>query len=330
MESDPTSTPRMVWDPFVGKVAFERHDVAPPTSEGVRIPRWITTLLGLMMISGSLALLMGFFWTDALWFAVPALVVSVGGMVIADTLSKAEEKQNWLFFRTADRNGWAFRLIEAPVEQTSGGRNFRLPDPFVQRVFDRVPELCHAHVGQLIPFDAPQAMYWGVTKTDIPFWMGIQMFQMDAALAAEAIKTDAFGNRNIRGKFFNIIIAYDLDRDTGIRARLLGEAFGRDSRNDIKTESVEFNNRFNIAITDDRQGNGGRLALLRALTPATQATLIDLRDRYRSQLIIDGATIYFSGNDRILAEDETVIAEHFAMLLEQFAWAALSFKQFVE
>jgi hypothetical protein len=322
------TTMRQVWDPFAGTLPFQRQHVAE-AEEGRDLPGWLNTALGLLSVAGALAILVTFVWAPAAWFGVPALAVSVGGLILGNILSRSSEKRARMFFLLAEKNDWAFRLIEGPVQYESGGRKFRAVDPFSARAYEKIQELCRPRPGQLIPLQL-EAMFWGNTRQDIPFWLGLQQFDVDASLAVEAIKKDNFGGRAVRGKLFNMAVAYNLDRDTGIRAHLLAEAFNRDGWHDLKTESVEFNRRFNIAIADDRSGDGGELALLRALTPATQAVLIDLRDRYHAQLIIDGPTIYLAGHDRIMTEENDVIAARFDALVEQFAEAAVSFKHFAE
>lgn len=322
------SEPSPVWDPFAGSLPFERQRVARP-GEGVRLPGWIGTALGLLAVVAAIALVVAFFWWPAAWFGIPALAVSVAGMLGGDMLAGTAQTRDWRFYRVAEKNGWAFRLIEPEVRHRHGARRVRAVDPLAARVYRHLPELCRPSPGQLIPLTF-QAMYWGRTMSGLPFWLGLQQYEVDATLAVEALKKDGFGGRGLQGRLFNMAVAYDLDRDTGIRAHLLAETFDRDGWRDIKTESVEFNRRFNIALADDRTGGGGSLALLRALTPATQSILIDLHDRYRVQLVIDGPTIYLSGQDRIMSEEDDVIAARFDALVRQFAEAAVSFKHFAE
>ncbi|RST85707.1 hypothetical protein EJC49_14300 [Aquibium carbonis] len=319
---------RKVWDPFAGTLPFERQHVAEP-GEGVKLPGWVNTVFGLLAIAASIAIVIAFFWRPAAWFGVPALVVSVVGLFGGDLLARTAARRDRLFFRLAEKNDWGFRLIEPQMRPRKGTRRRRPVDPFAARVYQTIPDLCRPRAGQLIPLQL-QAMYWGDTEAKIPFWLGLQQYEVDATIAVETIRKDGFGGRGLQGKLFNMVVAYDLERDTGIRAHLLAEAFDRDGWRDIKTESVEFNDRFNISIADDRVGDGGQLALLRALTPATQSMLIDLHDRYQAQLIIDGATVYFAGNDRIMSDEDEVVAARFGALVEQFAEAAVSFKRFVE
>lgn len=323
-----TSRAPTVWDPFAGTLPFERQTVENP-GKGVALPGWVNTFFGLLALVATAAIVVAVFWRPAAWLGVPALVVSLAGVFGADFLARTQGKRDWLFFRLAERNDWAFRLIERQIRRRRGSRTTRSVDPFAARVYQQIPELCRPRPGQMIPLQF-QAMYWGRTQRDIPFWLGVQQYEVDATLAAEALKKDGFGARSLRGKLFNMAVAYDLDRDTGIRARLLAEAFDMDGWSDFKTESVEFNRRFNIAIGNPRGDENGRLALLRALTPATQSVLIDLHDRYQAQLVIDGRTVFLAGHDRIMSEDDDVVAARFGALVEQFAEAAVSFKRYAE
>lgn len=317
-----------VWDPFAGTLPFERQ-LVEESGEHVKLPGWVSTAFGLLAIAASIAIVIAFFWRPAAWFGVPALALSIAGLFGGDMLARTAARRDRLFFRLAEKNDWAFRLIAPQMRARKGTRRRRQVDPFAARVYQTIPELCRPRVGQLIPLRF-QAMYWGRTKTGIPFWLGLQQYEVDASVAVEAIKKDGFGGRGLKGKLFNMAVAYDLDRDTGIRAHLLTEAFDRDGWRDLKTESVELNRRFNISVVNDRTGEDGQLALLRALTPATQSVLIDLHDRYQAQLVIDGPTIYLAGHDRIMSEEDDVIAARFSGLVDQFAGAAVSFKHFAE
>lgn len=321
-------TSRTVWDPFQGALPFAREKIEDP-GQGRKIPGWVNTALGLLAIAGTLAIVIAIFWRPAAWFGAPAVAISIGGFFLADYLSKGSKKRDWLFFRLAELNDWAFRLIEPQMRRRRGERGVKTVDPFAARVYKAVPELCRPRPGQLIPLSF-QVMYWGETRSGVPFWMGIQQYEVDSTLAVEALKKDAFGGRALEGKLFNMMVSYRLDRDTGIKARLLAEAFDMDGWQNLKTESVEFNRRFNISITEDRIGDGGKLALLRALTPATQTSLIDLHDRYQAQIVIDCDTIHLAGHDRIMSDSDQVVAAHFGMLVQHFAEAATAFRRYVE
>ncbi len=318
----------VVWDPFTGTVPFERSAVALP-DDGMRFPGWLTSVLGLICVASSLGVVMAIFWRPVAWFAIGGFVISFAGLMAISLLARASEKRDFMFYRLAEENGWAFRLIKPDVKGRINGRNYRDRDPYAQRAYERIPELCRSRPGQLIPLRL-QGMFWGTTASGTPFWLGLQEYEVDASLAATPLRRDQVGGRGSRGRLYNMVASYDLDRDTGIKASLLAEVLDRDGWHDIKTESVEFNRRFKIAIAQDRQGTGGHAELLRALTPATQSVLIDLHERYQVQLVIDGRTIFVSGCGRVMSEDADLVARHFSTLVEDFAQAAFSFKHYAE
>jgi hypothetical protein len=317
-----------VWDPFAGTMPFERKQVRVP-ERGISVPAWIRTLLGLLCIAAAGAILLAFVWRPAAWFGVPALAISVGALMGLDHLAGTRDRREWLFYRLAEHNGWAFRPLKPEMTFGRGARKVRSVDPLSVRVYQQIPELCRSRPGQMIPLQF-QAMFWGRIDGDMPFWMGIQQYEVDATFATEALKTDGFDRRGAQGNLYNMALSYDLERDTGIRASLLAEPFDRDGWRDIKTESVEFNRRFSISLRAQGSDGDGQLALLRALSPATQAILIDLHDRYQAQFVIDGNTVHMAGYDRIMSDDDTVVAQHFDQLVHQFAQAATSFKRYAE
>lgn len=317
------------WDPFSGKRSAVRETVADP-GEGMKVPGWITTGLLLLSLFATVGLVATLVWPGLAWFAVPALCISIGGIIGIEILKKSGKKRDWRFYQLAEKNGWSFKLIAPERQSKRNGRTIIEVDPLATSVYEKIGVLCRPRPGQLIPLKL-QAMYWGDTPGGMPFWLGLQEFEVDATMAMEALKKDGFGNRGLQGKLFNLVVAYRLERDTGIVATLLAEPLDRDGWLDAKTESSEFNNRFKIAV-EPASGSfeDPALALLRALTPATQASLIALDDRYRLQMMIDGETVFFSGTDRIMSEDEAAIGRHFAELVNQFSEAAVSFKHYVE
>lgn len=317
-----------VWDPFDGRVAFQREAVAPP-GRGLQVPGWIRTVLGLMAIASAAFIVAGFFSRTMGFVGVGLIVVSVGGLMLVDFLGKAKDARDYRLFRVAERNGWAFRRVAESFSTGQGGRKTTVADPLFRRLAERAPELILARPGQLIPF-VMMAAYWGKTAEGSPFWMGLGEYEADATLGTESFRRDAFANRSLRGKLYTMCVAFDLARDTGIRARLLAEALPGEGWRDLKTESVDFNQAFHLTISKDMTGGDGELALLRTLTPATQATLIDLSGRYKLQMIIDGPTLFMAGQDRIMSEDPDVLAAHLAGLVRAFATAAIALKPYAE
>ena len=103
------------WDPFTNTRPVDRDVVADP-GDGIKLPGWITTgflILSLFAVAGFLATII---WPEAAWFAVPALCISVTGMIGAELLKKTGKKRDWRFYQLAEENGWSFKLI-APERQ---------------------------------------------------------------------------------------------------------------------------------------------------------------------------------------------------------------------
>lgn len=224
--------------------------------------------------------------------------------------------------------------LEKFAQQASGTQKRQtniVRDFLVRPAYERIGILLKASLAQPIPFEI-KGLFWGETKQNIPFWMGASIGQTDMTFAAKELKTDARGNTNNQGNILQIVAAYKLNRKTNIHAWLIAELLGRDSRKDLKTESIEFNDCFKISLrgTSDRQGPDGEAELLRVLTPATQATLIDLRKRYKVQMIVDDDVIYISGYDLINIENPEEVAEVANIAAEEFAEAAVSFKHYAE
>lgn len=322
------AVPETVWDPFSGTIPFERTPVAEPGSS-TNVPGWVGTAIGIGALLSTVLVLAGIFSTTLAWVGGGVLTVTICAVALVDRLARSRARRDWRFFELAKRNGWAFRLIEPLQRRRRGQPTAQRMDPLAARAAQAIPELCSPRPGQLIPL-VFQALFWGRSASGLPFWMGLQEYEVDATLATEAVRKDAFANRGLRGRLYMIALAYQLDRDTMIRAKLLAEPFGAEGWRDIKTESVEFNRAFNIAIGEDRGSGDAQLALLRTLTPATQATLLDLHRRYRIQMLIDGATVILAGQERVMSEDEDVVAQHFGQLVDAFAAAAMTLKPYAE
>ncbi|MEM8539746.1 MAG: hypothetical protein AAGF25_02220, partial [Pseudomonadota bacterium] len=316
---------------------------------GIEIPDWVRSLAGSLCLLGILSFIIAVFYRSALWVGVPCLALGLIGILGADHLNNTERKVDWLLFNLAKLNNWAFEILPSTnrqkaeaMEQLLKQRNQNerrtpgeLPmDPRLKRIHDRVGDLLRVKIGRVTQLEI-DAFFRGGTKSGIPFWMAIGVTRSDMSLAVSSLKSDRYGNTGNQAYMFQMLCAYQLDRDTGIRARLLHESVTGESRRDFQTESVEFNRRFNLSIAD-RRGNAPSDAktkeqvLLQALSPATQATLIDLKDKYDVQLVIDGDTIFYSGWDLLNTSDFEILGRHIAALVEAFAESAVSFKAYVE
>lgn len=322
-----SAPPSTVWDPFDGVRPFEQTPVAPPAA-GFRAPPALRSALGLATIAGAVLILGGLFSTTLAWAGAAVLALGVGGLMAADILGKTSESRDYRFRRIAERNGWGFRLIDRQRRRARGGRTFVASDPLAIRVHEAIPELLAPTLAQPVPFQI-MAMFWGravgagASGQDgaVPFWMALAEYEMDARLAAEALRHDGFGNRGARGRVFRIAAACDLGRDTGMRARLLSEPLHGEGWQELLTASEAFDRAFSAAIDVRRQDAN---TLLRCLTPRAQAVLLDLHARYGVQAVIDGPTLFLSGQDRINSEDDAVLARDLAAIVDRFAAAALA------
>lgn len=323
--------PRTMWDPFRGSVPF-RQDTATPPKPGWRAPGWIKSALGLLCLASAPVLLSGLVWRDvALFVGVPMIVVSVLGLMAVDFVGRTAGARAWRYAEIARARGWAY---EATVRRARPrGRREHATGPTAGRLADPahapIAALLAARPGQPIPLSI-EAQYRGATKDGIPFWLGLQEIEADATLGAAALRRDAHGHAGPRGVVLAMVAGYDLDRDTGLRARLTAQGPVA-ARADQATGAIAFDRLFDVVI--ERPADGGanaRLALLRTITPALQTTLIDFAARYRAQVLIDGRTVFFSGYDRLMSEDPAVIAATVGAIVEAFAEAAVSFKTYAE
>ena len=132
-----------------------------------------------------------------------------------------------------------------------------------------------------------------------------------------------------------MIAAYPLERDTGVTVSLFPEfktPLGP-LEFDIQTESVEFNNIFNIRLEakdGEKTARTMSAKLLQVLTPAFQATLIELAEHFSTRIIIKGSTVYFAGYKNLVSTDQTEIEHLLQVTVAAFSEAAVSFKRYAE
>ncbi len=344
---DKNPTPARLWDPFSGEIPFHQQSVRKP-GKGMEIPGFIRSFGGILLLLGLITCLAAFIYRDALWLGVPCLCFGLAIIFGADHLNKTDANLDWLLFKLAKQHGWAFELlptVRADQQATMSSRASssqgnthlaanRKVDPRIGKIHERVGDLLTMKIGRITMVDF-RAIYRGNSRDALPFWMALGVLKSDMTLAASSLKRDRYGNEGSQAFLFQMLCAYRLDRDTGIRVRLLHEGITGESRTDFQTESVEFNRQFNISIAD-KSGNPPEdvetqhHALLQALTPATQATLIDLKERYDVQLVIDGDTVFYAGWDKLNTTNFDIIDQHIHTMTEAFADSALSFKHYIE
>ena len=210
----------------------------------------------------------------------------------------------------------------------------RLPKDKIARLANRIRNLMVVRIGGSIPLVLEHEI-WGNTKENVPFWMGLSLNASQAFFGGPkaAVRSNP---KQSHGEMAMFIVAYKLDRDTGIRAEIMPEfvtAKGPMDR-DIKTESVEFNAKYNIRLTkvDGQKVNGREpsAALLQVLTPATQVVFIGLAEAYAARAIIDGDTVFFGGCRNFQTVDDTALQGLLTQAVEDFAVAATAFKTYAE
>lgn len=332
--------PPKVWDPFGRERYLERAHVAKPLKPPIKLPDWakkllgkLADLMGLAVLFGVLSLFVILFFSKE-WAALVGVSSIVGGGLISVIHHLLGDNSHLLFERyrnLAKQKNWAFAIVTKDQE----GRHKAFPPGYTFLRPLTLPRL-----GQPLPL-IPVAEFWGKTdQTAVPFWMvvgsaGTYDSSRTRSTIAKNIPRKA-GNEGSRGVTFTVLTAYDLDRDSGIRAQLVAEAPKMESRRDIQTESSQFNRIYNISVLEGARGGSnqsdaaGKQNLLQLLTPATQDVMLRLWEKYRAQFVFDGATVYMSGYFSIMSDEDAVILAHFDELLEAFAEAVQSFKQYVE
>jgi len=307
-----------VWDPIDGQVtaqAATTADVRPHPLDGL-----VRILNGPVL----LAMLAGF-----------------GVGVLSDTwriYGLAVFCLGFVFFFLGDR------LTGATANSTARMRNAlaangmlggtAIPQVKIGALAGRIRSLMQLRIGGSIPLVLSHEA-WGKTADDIPFWMGLSVMQSAAYAGGPKANVRPEGG-GAHGETAMFIVAYQLDRDTRVRAEVMPEfatALGPFDR-DIKTESTEFNRKFNVRLTRSEgepvAEQVATAALLQALTPAFQSVLIDLADRYSARVIIDHDTVFFGGYRNMQTTEEAALASLLQQAIADFANAATTFKIYVE
>jgi len=145
------------------------------------------------------------------------------------------------------------------------------------------------------------------------------------------MRRDARGGKGGYGQFFSLLGAYRIDRKTGIRAVIRPENIvnrGPLDR-DIKTESIQFNERFHVSgrPMTKRDSRDVTQEVLQILTPATQASMLDLAARFHNLgFIVEDDVLFFMAQDRLAGENasEGGIDRLLPGMLEEFEAAKLS------
>lgn len=337
----------MMWDPFAGDTPFSQQQVKKPSSN-IKLPAFLNSLAGFMILAGFALCFVAILYVDAMWIGVPTIMLGFTLLFLYEHFNKTDANIDWLLFQLAQKHNWAMELIPRTASDKEMARQLLAEktgktiqrdmsnkyNPRILPIHERVGDLLKVKVGRVTMLEF-NAFFRGKTSQAIPFWMGVGMIQADMSLAAGELKRDAYGNVGNQAYMIQMLCAYQLDRDTGIRARLLHESVLGESKRDFQTESVEFNRLFNISLADKNgkapeDAESQHQALLQALTPATQASLIELKEKYDIQLVIEGDTVFYAGWTKLNSPEFDIIEQHLHGITEAFAQSAVSFKHYVE
>lgn len=209
----------------------------------------------------------------------------------------------------------------------------KIPGTRLQKIREEIPEFFKLRVGGSIPLVIESEM-WGTSENGAPIWVGLGAHSSAAFFGGPKQNTTT-ETGGPQGNVVMMIAAYKLDRDTGIRLVLMPEnvsAIGPLDR-DLKTESVAFNNAFNIRVTTSQGAaelDQVSVEVLQVLTPALQTTLLDLADRFAARLVIDRGIVYFAGFRNLQSLDDAVLQTFVKDVVAGFSQASISFKHYAE
>lgn len=280
-----------VWDPFDGTRSVSLTKVSRLDIAGLgRTARWVGI--------GALALLACYVFVSE-HFGKPFLAAAFMWVVLVG--AKPVWKRSTELAHAAAAKGWIY-----------GGE---IGKSRMKVMVRKLPELFHARVG-MSSLSLREEVY-GHTPDGAAFWLGTN-------------SSGANNDPNRVAGSYALLVAFQLDRDSGVKATILPERMttAQAARPDFQTESVEFNNAFEVKLKSP--GEQDRLALLRALTPATQTSLLDLSARYQVRLVIEGETIFVGGFGELEDGDAQAFGDSLANIIAEFAGAAAAVKTYVE
>lgn len=313
-----------VWDPVDGEakatmpepMEYRKH----PLEGFVRSLSGPMILLALVGFGIGIAA-MSFGWLSEIWGVIGFGMFAFGlcFVLFGSGLTQMGKNQRALIANAIRASGFV------------GGT--KMDEAKIRRLAERIKSLLVLRVGGSVPIILEYEL-WGKTQKDVPFWMGMSLTTSTGGQRSKAnVSHDATSSH---GEFAMFIVAYRLDRDTRIHAEIMPEfatAKGPLDK-DVKTESTEFNAKFNIRLRKEDGKDVGEgvssAALLQVLTPATQATLIGLADTYAARVIIDRDTVFFGGYRNFQTTDHTALERLLTKAIEDFAEAATAFKRYAE
>jgi len=310
------SDPEKLWDPFRGEALFEQETVAEPRNKSAKKPAFLTwgmlVALVVMVISGIGALIGKVLVEPWLMPCAIALAISVVVLLLfalgGDWLfGSGREAGVWWFSQVARSNSWSFKQVAPSVRsrttpaQGAGPSDWKAlttsaswqsHDPEIEPAFKQLPELMEARPGRLI-FPVAQAILRGrhsvVSGPALSFWMAPGLLESHLGLAAKELRKDSQGREHRHGFTLAALLAFDLETETGIRAACLAK-----SKREAQLGSPE--GLFNISVrakTSDLDDSQAEARFQQLLTPIREK-LLDFEKRFHCQMILDGASVFFT------------------------------------
>ncbi|MEL6889069.1 MAG: hypothetical protein AAFO86_10220 [Pseudomonadota bacterium] len=307
-----------VWDPISGQAIATKPTEAQVTTHPLAgLVRMLTLPMLIVCLTGFGVAVFSETW---MFHGIAAATVGFVFILLGSKLTGEEDNRRTRIMNAAHAGGHL------------GGT--ALPKPKIAQLAGRIKSLLVLRAGASIPLVLEHEI-WGTARGDIPFWMGLSLVQSQAFFGGPKANVRS-GPDTTHGEMAMFVVAYQLNRDTGIHAEIMPEfttAKGPFDL-DVKTESAQFNNRFNIRLREeDGQAVGkgvGSVALLRVLTPATQVTLLELSDTYAARVIVDRDVVFFGGYRNFQTTDGAALQQLLSQAVEDFATAATSFKTYAE
>ncbi|WP_349365605.1 MAG: hypothetical protein ABL311_11670 [Nitratireductor rhodophyticola] len=338
---------RRHWDPFEGEISVETPDTSS-IRKGVALPIWLKRLpLPAALLALIWTMVAGFTGNSFPFAPVAVTTLAFGAIFLVEMLENADGRRLVRRVRIARDRGWSYtgRFLEWQIERTpvrdSEGhyerRSQRVKPPRLEKIEARIPELTKARAGSFMGVRL-DGEFWGDSREDsLPLWVAVGAMQMEAGLGMREMRRDARGGKGGYGQFFSLLGAYRIDRKTGIRAVIRPESIvnrGPLDR-DIKTESIQFNERFHVSgrPMTKRDSRDVTQEVLQILTPATQASMLDLAARFHNLgFIVEDDVLFFMAQDRLAGENasEGGIDRLLPGMLEEFEAAKLSIRRYVE
>ncbi|TDQ60427.1 uncharacterized protein DUF3137 [Maritalea mobilis] len=342
------SKARTHWDPIEGQISIKTPDLST-IKQGIALPMWLKRILPLAAALSFVGVIIeGMVIGSFPIYSTVAATVFMGAFLLADHFENEHGRKTIRRVKLAQSQNWSYtpdlmeRQLSYVASSTSDGierRATSVKSERAEKIEAEVPELTKVQVGAYVGayFDGE---FWGESREDsLPFWLALGSMQMEAGLAADPnLRRDNFGGQGGYGQFFSLLGAYKIDRKTGVRVVIQPENIlhkGPLDR-DIKTESMDFNDRFKISgryLDKGQSQHTPDLEVMRILTPATQDAMLALHHRYHKVgFVLDDDVLYFMAQDKLVGKNAMPdrIDELLCELSREFESAKLGIKPYIE